>query len=71
MPDLRGLFLRGYGSAEKRKELEHRPIARRTRTNLMKLTRQYEAEELHATRTQAKGGNWLAYQYYSLFNYTF
>ena len=45
--------------AEKRKELEHRPIARRTRTNLMKLTRQYEAEELHAARMQAGGGNWL------------
>lgn len=45
--------------AEKRKELEHRPIAHRTRTNLMKLTRQYEAEELHAARMQAGGGNWL------------
>ena len=45
--------------AEKRKELERRPIARRTRANLMKLTRQYEAEELHAVRMDAGAGNWL------------
>ena len=45
--------------AEKRKELERRPIARRTRANLMKLTRQYETEELHAVRMDAGAGNWL------------
>ena len=45
--------------AEKRKELERSPIARRTRANLMKLTRQYEAEELHAVRMDAGAGNWL------------
>lgn len=45
--------------AARREELEHRPIARRTRANLMKLTRQYEAEELHAARMDAGAGNWL------------
>ncbi|MGE9985610.1 TraI/MobA(P) family conjugative relaxase [Desulfovibrio sp. SGI.169] len=45
--------------ADKRKELETRPIARRTRANLMKLTRQYEAEELHAARMDAGADNWL------------
>ena len=45
--------------ADKRKELETRPIARRTRANLVKLTRQYEAEELHAARMDAGADNWL------------
>ncbi len=43
----------------KRKDLENRPIARRTRANLMKLTRQYEAEEFHAARMNSGSGNWL------------
>ncbi len=45
--------------AEKRKELENRPMARRTRANLMKLARQYETEEMHAARMDAGAGNWL------------
>ncbi len=45
--------------AEKRKDLENRPIARRTRVNLMKLARQYETEEIHAARMDAGADNWL------------
>ena len=40
-------------------ELQRRPIARRTRANLMKMSRQYEAEEIHAARMNQGVGNWL------------
>lgn len=42
-----------------RMELQRRPIARRTRANLMKMVRQYEAEEIHAARMNQGAGNWL------------
>ena len=42
-----------------RMELQRRPIARRTRSNLMKMSRQYEAEEIHAARMNQGVGNWL------------
>ncbi|WP_346773697.1 TraI/MobA(P) family conjugative relaxase [Desulfovibrio sp. ZJ369] len=42
-----------------RRELQRRPIARRTRANLMKMARQYEAEEIHAARMKQGAGNWL------------
>ena len=42
-----------------RMELQRRPIARRTRANLMKMSRQYEAEEIHAARMNQGVGNWL------------
>lgn len=42
-----------------RMELQRRPIARRTRANLMKMVRQYEAEEFHAARMNSGSGNWL------------
>ena len=42
-----------------RMELQRRPIARRTRANLMKMSRQYEAEEIHAARMNQGAGNWL------------
>lgn len=42
-----------------RRELQGRPIARRTRANLMKMVRQYEAEEIHAARMEQGAGNWL------------
>lgn len=42
-----------------RRELQGRPIARRTRANLMKMVRQYEAEEVHAVRMNQGTGNWL------------
>ena len=43
----------------KRTELQRRTIARRTRANLMKMARQYEAEEVHAARMARGTGNWL------------
>ena len=42
-----------------RMELQRRPIARRTRANLLKMLRQYEAEEIHAVRMNQGTGNWL------------
>lgn len=42
-----------------RMDLQNRPIARRTRANLMKMSRQYEAEEVHAARMGPRTGNWL------------
>lgn len=42
-----------------RMELQRRPIARRTRANLLKMVRQYEAEEIHAVRMNQGTGNWL------------
>ncbi|WP_332248638.1 TraI/MobA(P) family conjugative relaxase [Desulfovibrio sp. 3_1_syn3] len=44
---------------QQRMELQRRPIARRTRANLMKMVRQYEAEEIHAARVDQGAGNWL------------
>ena len=44
---------------QQRMELQRRPIARRTRANLMKMVRQYEAEEIHAARMNPGAGNWL------------
>lgn len=42
-----------------RADLQRRPIARRTRANLMKMSRQYEAEEVHTARMAQGTGNWL------------
>ena len=44
---------------QQRMDLQRRPIARRTRANLMKMVRQYEAEEIHAARVNQGAGNWL------------
>ena len=44
----------------KRNELHKRAIAKRTRTNLLKLTRQYEIEEIQKVR-DASNGNWLSF----------
>lgn len=50
-----------YKWEEKRKDLQRRPMARQTRAKLMKLTRQYEAEEIHAERMKRPPTNWLDY----------
>lgn len=42
-----------------RRDLQRRPIARGTRANLMKMARQYEAQEIHAARMKQGAGNWL------------
>lgn len=46
--------------AEKREELNRKPLARKTRANLLKLARHYEAEEIHEARGHADtAGTWL------------
>lgn len=46
---------------QKRTDLQRRPIARVTRAKLMKMARQYEAEEIHAVRMEPGTSNWLAF----------
>lgn len=45
--------------AEKREELNRKPLARKTRANLVKLARHYEAEEIHEARERAGAPSWL------------
>lgn len=44
---------------QQRMDLQNRPIAKKSRANLLKLARQYEAEELHAEKMKQEPENWL------------
>ncbi|MBD5646500.1 MAG: relaxase/mobilization nuclease domain-containing protein [Desulfovibrio sp.] len=47
---------------EKREELNRKPMARKTRANMIKLARQYEAEEIHEAKTRGgTSASWLEF----------